>query len=66
MKKLGWIVPSHKPRKSYIEKLIESFSNFSSDTDLIVIWTYRSDVNEDDKIRKMCELHPIKCRHITF
>lgn len=60
MKKLGWIVPSHKPRKSYIEKLIESFSNFSSDTDLIVIWTYRSDVNEDDKIRKMCELHSIK------
>ena len=60
MKKLGWIVPSHKPRESYVVKLIESFSKFSSDTDLIIIWSYHSDIDMNDTMIKMIELHPIK------
>lgn len=43
MSTLGWIVPSHRPRKNYLLKLVQSFLNFSEDTDLIIVWSYYDD-----------------------
>ena len=46
--KIGWIVPSYPPRKFYLEKLVKTFEKYSTNVDLIVVWTRRSDNHLDN------------------
>ena len=43
MKNMGWIVPTHPPRKDELIVLINSFKKFSNSVDLIIVWTRKID-----------------------
>jgi len=43
MKPLGWIVPTHPPRKDILLNLLFTFESFADDTDLIIVWSYHKD-----------------------
>ena len=43
MTNVGWIVPSHPPRLEKLNLLINSFLEYSTNIDLIIVWTRKSD-----------------------
>jgi hypothetical protein len=43
MKYLGWIVPTHPPRREQLLVLVETFEKYASDVDLIVVWSRKSE-----------------------
>ncbi len=43
VKPLGWIVPTHPPRREELSVLIESFDRYAINVDLIIVWSRKSD-----------------------
>lgn len=55
MKPLGWIVPTHPPRKERLTVLIDSFNRHASNVDLIIVWSRKSEdsITINSKIKSL-------------